>query len=56
VLSPEEGVLGLSNKATITVAFMFILSAALLNTGALQVLVFRLAATFRKNYTKACFS
>lgn len=52
MLSPEEGVLGLSNKATITVAFMFILSAALLNTGALQVLVFRLAATFRKNYTK----
>ncbi len=52
VLSPEEGVLGFSNKATITVAFMFILSAALLNTGALQVLVFRLAATFRENYTK----
>jgi di/tricarboxylate transporter len=30
VISPEEGVAGFSNKATITVAFMFVLSAALL--------------------------
>ncbi len=52
VLTPEEGVMGFSNKATITVAFMFILSAALLNTGALQVLAFRLANTFRQNYTR----
>ena len=36
VITPEEGVEGFSNMATITVAFMFILSAALLKTGALH--------------------
>tara|TARA_R110002096_G_scaffold83876_4_gene194154 strand:+ start:13848 stop:15641 length:1794 start_codon:yes stop_codon:yes gene_type:complete len=50
VLSPEEAVEGFSNMATITVAFMFILSAALLKTGALQVLAQRLANTFRYNF------
>lgn len=55
VLTPQEGVMGFSNKATITVAFMFILSAALLNTGALQVLAFRLAATFRKDFNRGLF-
>jgi len=52
VISPEEGVEGFSNKATITVAFMFILSAALLNTGALQVVAYKLAGIFRKNFNK----
>ncbi len=52
VITPEEGVLGFSNKATITVAFMFILSAALLNTGALQVVAYKLAATFRQSFNK----
>ncbi len=47
VITPEQGVEGFSNKATITVAFMFILSAALLKTGALQVLAHRLSGTFR---------
>ena len=37
VITPQEGVEGFSNKATITVAFMFVLSAALLKTGALQL-------------------
>ena len=41
VLTPQEGIEGFSNKATITVAFMFVLSAALLKTGALQVLAHR---------------
>ncbi|MBW3545236.1 MAG: anion permease [Bacteroidetes bacterium] len=50
VISPEEGVAGFSNSATITVAFMFVLSAALLKSGALQVLAYRLSGTFRKNY------
>ncbi len=50
VISPEEGVEGFSNKATITVAFMFILSAALLNTGALQVVAYKLAGVFRKSF------
>jgi di/tricarboxylate transporter len=50
VITPEEGIQGFSNKATITVAFMFVLSAALLKTGALQYLVHRLSDTFRSNF------
>lgn len=50
VITPEEGISGFSNKATITVAFMFVLSAALLKTGALQVLALRLSSVFRKNF------
>ena len=50
VISPEEGVAGFSNKATITVAFMFVLSAALLKTGALQHMAHRLSHTFRYNF------
>ncbi|MCA1745014.1 MAG: SLC13 family permease [Bacteroidales bacterium] len=52
VVTPEEGVRGFSNKATITVAFMFILSAALLKTGALQMLAHKLAPVFRDNFSK----
>jgi di/tricarboxylate transporter len=50
VISPEEGVAGFSNAATITVAFMFVLSAALLKTGALQSVAHQLSAIFRTNY------
>jgi di/tricarboxylate transporter len=50
VISPEEGIEGFSNKATLTVAFMFVLSAALLKTGALQLLAFRLSAIFRRSF------
>ncbi|MDE0472166.1 MAG: SLC13 family permease, partial [Ekhidna sp.] len=50
VISPEEGVAGFSNKATITVAFMFVLSAALLKTGALQYVAHRLSKTFRYRF------
>lgn len=50
VVTPEQGVEGFSNKATLTVAFMFVLSAALLKTGALQVLAFRLSGIFRSNF------
>ena len=50
VITPEEGVEGFSNKATITVAFMFVLSAALLKTGALQVLAHRLSKIFRYKF------
>ncbi|MCH8534132.1 MAG: SLC13 family permease [Flavobacteriaceae bacterium] len=49
VISAEEGVAGFSNKATITVAFMFILSEALLKSGALQVLTQRLSRKFKNN-------
>ncbi len=50
VISPEEGVAGFSNSATLTVAFMFVLSAALLKTGALQHVGPRLARVFSKSY------
>ncbi|MFO7722742.1 MAG: SLC13 family permease [Bacteroidales bacterium] len=50
VITPEQGVEGFSNKATITVAFMFVLSAALLKTGALQYVAYRLSRTFRYNF------
>jgi len=50
VLTPGEGIKGFSNKATITVAFMFVLSAALLKTGALQVLAHRLSKFFRYKF------
>jgi di/tricarboxylate transporter len=51
VITPQEGVEGFSNKATVTVAFMFVLSAALLKTGALQVLAHRLSNIFRYNFS-----
>ena len=51
VITPEQGVEGFSNKATVTVTFMFIISAALLKTGALQYLAHRLSRTFRYNFT-----
>lgn len=50
VLSPQEGIEGFSNKATITVAFMFILSEAILKTGALQILAQRLSQYFRSYF------
>ncbi|MDN3596229.1 SLC13 family permease [Zunongwangia endophytica] len=50
VISPQEGVDGFSNKATMTVAFMFVLSAALLKTGALQIMAHKLSAIFRHRF------
>jgi di/tricarboxylate transporter len=50
VVTPEQGVEGFSNKATLTVAFMFVLSAALLKTGALQMVAFRLSGVFRNSF------
>lgn len=48
VISAGEGLEGFSNGATLTVAFMFVLSAALLKTGALQSLAGRMADRFRR--------
>jgi di/tricarboxylate transporter len=56
VITPEQGVSGFSNKATITVTFMFALSAALLKTGALQLITQRLADLFIKNFTLGMFT
>ncbi|TXF90582.1 sodium-coupled transporter [Neolewinella aurantiaca] len=53
VVSPGEGLEGFSNGATLTVAFMFVLSAALLKTGALQLLAARMAERFRKRPKQA---
>jgi di/tricarboxylate transporter len=50
VISPEQGVEGFSNNATITVVFMFILSATVLKTGSLQYVAHKLSNTFRYNY------
>jgi di/tricarboxylate transporter len=50
VITPAESVAGFSNNATITVAFMFIISAALLKTGALQFVAHKLSNTFRYNF------
>ncbi|MEL7148122.1 MAG: SLC13 family permease, partial [Bacteroidota bacterium] len=52
VISPTEGVSGFSNPATITVAFMFVISAALLKTGALQYVTYGLSKVFRKNFAR----
>ncbi|MCB9184534.1 MAG: SLC13 family permease [Flavobacteriales bacterium] len=49
VVSPSEGVAGFSDPATLTVAFMFVLSAALLKTGALGTIGPRLSERFRRN-------
>ena len=53
VISPGEGLSGFSNGATLTVAFMFVLSAALLKTGALQLLAGRMAERFRRRPKRA---
>ena len=53
VISPQEGLAGFSNEATLTVAFMFVLSAALLKTGALQQVAGVLAGRFRRQPRKA---
>lgn len=50
IVTPQEGIEGFSNKATITVAFMFVLSAALLKTGALQFFTHRLSNLFRTHF------
>ncbi|MCB9197270.1 MAG: SLC13 family permease [Flavobacteriales bacterium] len=50
VISPEEGVAGFSNNATLTVAFMFVISAAVLKTGALQHFAVRLSKVFQRNF------
>ncbi len=50
ILTPEESISGFSNSATITVAFMFVLSNAMLQTGALQVFGPKLGDLFKSNF------
>ncbi len=50
VITPEEGIRGFSNPAVITVAFMFVISYALLKTGALQRIGPMLGGLFKTNF------
>ncbi len=50
IITPEEGISGFSNTATVTVAAMFILSAGLFNTGALNFVGEFLTRMTKKNY------
>ncbi len=50
VITPKEGLSGFSNPASITVAFMFVLSYALLKTGSLQRIGPFLGPIFRKSF------
>ena len=52
VLSPKEGLAGFGDQATLTVAFMFVLSSALLSTGAVSTLGPRLSVHFRQSPMK----
>jgi di/tricarboxylate transporter len=51
ILSPREAVGGFSNSATVTVLFMFVLSASLLRTGALTRVGAFFARMYKKNYS-----
>ncbi len=50
VLTPQQGVSGFSNSATITVAFMFVLSTALFKSGAVVNIGNRIALLFKYNF------
>lgn len=49
VLTPAEGLAGFSDPATLTVAFMFVLSSALLRSGAVSTLGPRFSGAFRRS-------
>lgn len=50
IITPEEGISGFSNTATVTVGAMFILSAGLFRTGAVNSLGTRLAEVGKKSF------
>lgn len=52
VITPAEGMEGFSNPATMTVAFMFVISAAILKTGSLQYVAGQLTKTFQNHYQR----
>lgn len=52
VISPQESMDGFSNSATMTVAFMFVISAAILKTGSLQYITGTLTSVFRNHYQR----
>jgi di/tricarboxylate transporter len=50
IITPEEGIDGFSNPATVTVAAMFILSAGLYQTGAINFIGTKLVRIGKKNF------
>lgn len=56
IISPAEGLSGFSNTATLTVGAMFILSAGLFKTGAVNFLGSFINRIFRKNFWIAMLS
>lgn len=55
IITPEEGISGFSNTATVTVAALFVLSAALFNSGAFNFVGGFLTAAFSKNHFLGLF-
>lgn len=55
IISPSEGISGFSNPATVTVASMFVISAALQKTGAVVKLASKVTKLFKKNFWTAIF-
>ena len=52
VITPAESMQGFSNPETMTVAFMFVISAAILKTGSLQYVAGQLTRTFQNHYQR----
>ncbi len=50
IITPEEGIAGFSNTATVTVGAMFVLSTGLFRTGAVNVFGLILARIGRRNF------
>jgi di/tricarboxylate transporter len=50
IITPKEAIAGFSNQATVTVAAMFVISAALFKTGAVNYLGKITSDVFKKNY------
>ncbi len=50
IITPEEGISGFSNTATVTVAAMFVISAGLFKTGALKIIGLYLERIARHSY------
>jgi di/tricarboxylate transporter len=50
IITPEEGISGFSNKATVTVAAMFVISAGLFKTGAVRYLGKITSDIFNRSY------
>lgn len=52
VITPEQGVAGFSNPATITIAAMFVVSSALIKTGVVNFIAYSLARMIKQNLNR----